>query len=118
MSDTSPPKNKIHRKVTKIILSLILILMFFTATVLYANWSAENDAKTFCDEVEIGLNISLAIKKFEKKIGKKETLHYEIKEGEGHRFLFPGFMFDKAECTVHSDRDGKVLSKLSEMLYD
>ncbi|MBC3919108.1 hypothetical protein H8L32_16575 [Undibacterium sp. CY18W] len=118
MSD--PPKKikKILRKVTKIVLSVILILMIFPAAVLYANWSAENEAKAFCDAVDTGSNISLAIIKFETKIGEKETLHYEFNDGRGHRFLFSGFMFDKAQCTVQSDREGKVLSKVSEMLYD
>lgn len=116
MSDAK--KKNSFNKIMKIVLFVILILSIFPAIVSYSNWSAENEAKALCDDIEIGLNVSPVITKFEKKIGKKNTLHYEFDEGNGHRFLFPGFMFDKAQCTVQLNKNGKIISKYSEMLYD
>ena len=91
----------------------VLILYIFLA-----NWNAERRARAFCEEIQVGSDISVAIKRFEKEIGKPDILHYGGSESKGEDFLFLGAMLDKADCSVATDEQGKVISKITYMLYD
>jgi hypothetical protein len=133
MSD--PPKSARKRvftlvKITAIAaMTLIAIPGTLIAFVWYANRSAEREAREFCDGIAQGTDIALAIAKmekqtgFEKRAGEKTSVRHVGFPDEGlaknsHTFIYPGFIFDKAECTVWLDQNGKVTSSFSKMLYD
>ena len=118
MIDKQNPIKKHLYTFVKIVIAIISVPVILIVLDRYANWSAEREAQVFCDAIEPGSDISLAITKFEKKVGKKDALHYRSAEDNVHTFLFPGFMFDKADCSVSVTPDGKTISKYSQMLYD
>jgi len=99
-------------------LAMLCLMCLLIGTLAYPNWRAKNNADEFCEEIKLNSKISTSIERFEKITGKNSALHYEFPDGEGHRFIFPGLMFDKAECTVWLNKEGNVQSKRSEMLYD
>jgi len=44
--------------------------------------------------------------------------HVQFGSDNGYTFYFSGFIFDKAVCEVAVDKQGKVISKKTEMEYD
>jgi hypothetical protein len=80
----------------------------------YVNWAAERDARAFCDEIELGEDISIAIK----KAGLKKILDGKWADPPNHTFYFPGMIFDKAVCEVSVNNKGRVVSKASQMEWD
>ena len=90
---------------------------------LWADWSAERHAREFCDEVQIGSDISEAAARAEKiKIiwGASQGYYHNAPVGAGspYAFYFFGFVMNVAVCYVSFNRDGKVTAKRSEMEYD
>ena len=112
------PVRRRYSMFVKSAFAIISVPVILIALVEYINWSAEREAQAFCDAIEPGSDISLAVTKFEEKLGKRGALHYGSVEDKGHTFLFPGFMFDKAVCGVSVASDGKAISKYSQMQYD
>ena len=84
----------------------------------YLNWSAENDARKFCDAIALGSDVTIAITKFEQRVGEKGVLHYSTTKEKGETFIFPGLVMDRAYCGVALDENGKVIAKHSELTHD
>lgn len=95
----------------KVILSVCALLAVVVGLVFYLDWSAARKARAFCDEVDLGTPISLAVAKAKDK---------NILQGteQGYTFYFPGSMFNKAVCRVSEDTDHDVIAKHSEMERD
>ena len=96
------------------------------ALLAYTYWSAERDARGFCDQIPIGSDISTATAKaMASKIGfgpssalEKKLLWKGSDSGVYTFYFFTAFIFDKAVCEVGVTRGGKVRSKHSEMEID
>jgi len=89
----------------------------------WANWSAERDARRFCDETPIGSDISAATARADDRklmwgAGGKYYHDAPVGEGSPYTFYFFGAVMDKAVCEVSFDRKGKVRTRHSEMEYD
>jgi hypothetical protein len=95
----------------KVAFVIVAALGAILACLSYPNWSAERKARKFCDEIDIGSDISLAIE----KANDKKSFYGD---DQGYTFYFPGMVFDKAVCQVSVDANRKVTSKMSEMEYD
>lgn len=99
------------RRISRIMLALSLCAACFVAALFFPNWAAERRAREFCGEISIGSDISaVTAKANDRKI-------FWGKNG-GYTFYFPGMIFDKAVCEVSVGRDGKVISRISEMEND
>lgn len=83
--------------------------------VMYPNWLAERKARTFCEEVAIGLNINDAIKKMNQM---EQPYHYWWEDRSGYSFIFRGLFVEYAYCNVELDKDGNVLKKEAKMVYN
>ena len=107
-----------HRLVSKslkiIALAISVVVVACCAIVAcigYVNWSAERNARTFCDEIAVGSDISIAVERAKDR-------HLLWGPAGGYTFYFPGFVFDKAVCEVAVNREGKVTSKGARMERD
>lgn len=94
-------------------IAVVSVAMFglLLACLFYPNWSAEREAKAFCDEIAIGSDVSLAVER-----AKEKRIFFG--DFQGYTFYFPGLVFDKAVCEVSVDANRKVISKASIMEYD
>jgi hypothetical protein len=111
MSDSPISLKKMVLLVGKLTLGIVAALGAMVACVSYINWSAERKATKFCDEIEIGSDVSLAIEKAKQK----KIFHSDFPP---YNFYFWGIVFDKAVCEVSVDHNRKVTAKHSEMEYD
>ena len=97
--------------VAKVAILITAVLGAIAGCVFYLDWSAERKAQSFCADISVGSDISVAVEKAKDK----KILYGTYK---GYTFYFPGTMFNKAICAASVDQTGKVLSKFSEMEYD
>jgi hypothetical protein len=111
MSDSRQSVKQVLLLVGKVALGIVLGLGAMVACLFYINWSAERRAKTFCDEIAIGSDISDATR----KVKNKKNFYGDSQQ---YTFYFWGFVFDKAVCEVSVDQNQKVTAKHSEMEYD
>jgi hypothetical protein len=101
----------ILRSVIGLVLAVAIAFSALVGAVLYANWSAERSAREFCSMIPIGSDISAAT-----TVATSKGIHWG--SYGGYTFYFPGFIFDKAVCEVSTSKEGKVISRRSEMEYD
>jgi hypothetical protein len=111
MGATRPPVKKLAYAIAKVSFVIVVGLGAIVGFVLYSDWSAERKAQAFCDEIDLGSDISTTIVKAKDR---------KILQGsyQGYSFYFPGNMFTKAVCEVSVDKNQKVASKHSKMEYD
>src|SRR5258708_37534976 len=95
----------------KVAFVILAVFGAIVACVSYLNWAAERKATKFCDEIEIGSDISAAI-------GKVKDKKDFYGDSQQYTFYFWGMVFDKAVCEVSVDSNLKVTAKRSEMEYD
>ena len=91
--------------------AIVAVVGTAVACTAYLDWSAERQAKAFCNDVPIGSDISLAVERAKDK----KLLYGDYRR---YTFYFPGMVFDKAVCEIWIDPNRKVTSKHSEMEYD
>ncbi|HWU56726.1 MAG TPA: hypothetical protein VN175_14545 [Rhizomicrobium sp.] len=112
-----------------LLIGVAAVLLFFggcVALLQYTYWSAETDARQFCDQIPIGSDISTATAKaVDRKVPfgpsnalEKKVLWEGSDSGVYTFYFFTAFIFDKAVCEVRVTREGKVRSKHSEMELD
>lgn len=104
------------RRIVALALAVAALPGLAVGFILYANWSAEQAAKSFCARAEVGSDIALATSRFQGGSERSAVLHQE-RQGV-HDFIFRGFMFDKAYCSIAVAPDGKIKSRRAYMLYD
>ena len=104
-------RTKVVLLVGKVALGIVIALGAIVAPISYLNWSAERNARKFCDAIAIDSDISVATQKV-----KDKKLYYG--DSQGYTFYFWGMVFDKAVCEVSLDQNRKVTAKHSEMEYD
>ena len=111
MSDSRTSIKKLVFLLGEIAFIIVAALGAILACISYPNWSAEGEAREFCEKSDIGSDISLATER-----AKDKKLLYG--DSRGCTFYFPGLVFDKAVCEVSVDSNRKVTAKHSEMEYD
>lgn len=123
------PNERIYRTLVKAAITLSCVPGLLFGYIWYANWTAESEARVFCERTRLGADIGFTVIEFEHEIGyrkvpggKVSVRHYGFPEQgfakDKHTFLFNGFMFDKAYCDVSLNPDGKIIGKQSFILYD
>ena len=96
---------------TIVAIAPVLLVAAFVASSRYADWSAERDAKEFCDEIRVGSDISQAIA----KAGAKKIYWSNIR---AYNFWFRGSAMSGAICVVDADSDGIVKAKMTDTYSD
>jgi hypothetical protein len=103
MRDSRNSVKKIGFAVGKVALVIVVVLGAIVACVSYLNWSAERKATKFCDEIEIGSDISVAIRK-----AKDKKDYYG--DSQQYTFYYWGMVFDKAICEVSIEERQRPVS--------
>ena len=99
------------KRILKVVLGLLAGLLLLMALAVgagvFMNDRAERRAAAFCDGVAPGSPVADAIE----RATLQEIRHYTLRETPGEVFLFPGWVFNMAECRV--DVQGGVVTKKS-----
>ena len=106
-------------------LAILALLALPTSCVTWgivANPLAEHQARAFCDGLPIGADLAPRVAAFDREHpganGRVSVRHYANEQPPGHVFMFPGFLRDKAYCTVETDARGQVVSRKAFFLAD
>lgn len=80
----------------KFIVGVVVLLLALIAAGVFLNLNAERKAKDFCARIPIGEKLSAFI-----RLADQSGLrHFESSKQDEHRFMFQGWVFNRAECVV------------------
>ncbi|MBL8487406.1 MAG: hypothetical protein JNK22_09990 [Rhodocyclaceae bacterium] len=95
---------RIAKALLKLVLGLALLFAATVAIGLHLNSRAERAAREFCAAIPPSSPVAAAIARAD---GMK-LRHYANREGHEHVFMFPGWVFNWANCRVALHPDGTV----------
>lgn len=112
------PNGLVQRRLLKVGLAIAAIPLLAVGSCEALIKITEWRAQSFCDGIQLGSDIGLAIQRFEGSTGKPDVRHYSQSNGAGHSFVFPFTIEDRAYCDVSLDPGGHVVAKRTYTLYD
>jgi hypothetical protein len=94
--------------------AIVLAVEAVSSIALWANWTADRNARAFCEQTAIGSNISKATARADRN----KIMWGRSEPRSSYTFYFFGFVMDKAVCDVSADSKGTVKSRNAEFESD